>query len=355
MGDFFNVNGTSIVDSDNILYVKTVTADTFSFKGGNIGAGATNGYAVAGVQNGPPFSGPQALLAIQKVSFANDATSTYLTFPLGPNSEPNRRMSSAGIASLSHGYASGGYTVPAGYINNAMKFPFSSAVLSSNVANHMQQIRGRGGGAQSTTDGFNFGGFPNNSRNAIDKFPFATEASSAVGSINHPASPVGLYEVKGLSSVTHGYICGGVTYPFGYSNSIFKFPFSSSGNAADTADLAVGTEGGCTVPNSETGYYAGGSIAPNTITGLTNTIQQFNMITDANAVDTGDLDYTRRDGANASSATNGYVIGGSGVGGYPSNNEGLIMVDKFPFASGGNGTDVGDLPTTQGNAAGVQG
>ena len=355
MGDFFNVNGTSIVDSDNILYVKTVTADTLSFKGGNIGSGATNGYAMAGVVFGPPFSGPIAYTGIQKVSFANDATSQHFTFPSGPTAQPNRRMSSAGIASLSHGYASGGYTFPAGYINNAMKFPFSVAALSSNVVNHMEGIRGRAGGAQSQTDGFNFGGFPNDRRNAIDKFPFASEASSAVGSINHPASPIGLYEVKGLSSVTHGYICGGITYPFGYSNSIFKFPFSSNGNASDTADLAVATEGGCTVPNSEIGYYAGGSTAPNTVTGLTNTIQQFNMITDANAVDTGDLAYTRRDGANASSSINGYVIGGSGVGSYPSNNEGLSMVDKFPFASGGNGTDVGDLPSTQGNAAGVQG
>ena len=357
MNDFFKVNNTSFVDSDNILYVRTITADTLSFTGGGIGSAATAGYAAGGNQYGPPFQGPTALAAIQKVTFSNDATSTDLSYPAVPSpSTPNRRMSAGGISSFTDGYAVGGYTHPAGYQTSAMKFPFASA-SQSYITGVMVTPRGQGGAAQSITAGYNFGGFPNQSRGLIDKFPFSTDTGSAVGSINHPSPPgLGLYQVKGLSSHTHGYICGGITHPFGYNALLLKFPFSSDNSAAVSgASLAVGAEGVCAVPNSEIGYAAGGSTAPNSITGLTDTIQQFNMITEANAVDTGDLDYTRRDGAAASSATHGYVIGGSGIGGWPSNNEGLIMVDKFPFASGGNGTDIGDLPTTQGNASGAQG
>lgn len=61
-------------------------------------------------------------------------------------------------------------------------------------------------------------------------------------------------------------------------------------------------------------------------------INKFPFATDANATDVGDL-LSNREAAGQSSSTHGYVSGG-----YASN-----VIEKFPFASNGNSTDAADL------------
>jgi hypothetical protein len=87
---------------------------------------------------------------------------------------------------------------------------------------------------------------------------------------------------------------------------------------------------------SVSGYTSGGDT-------LTNIIDKFPFSSDGNATDVGDLSFLRRSAAGQSSSTNGYTSGGAAenpVGLYAN------LIDKFPFAADGNASDVGDL--TQG-------
>ena len=89
---------------------------------------------------------------------------------------------------------------------------------------------------------------------------------------------------------------------------------------------------------SVAGFTSGGS-APPTV----NVIDKFPFSTDSNATDVGDLTQSRAFTTGQSSSTHGYTSGGySG----PFN-----TIDKFPFATNGNASDVGDLSqATQQNA-----
>ena len=94
---------------------------------------------------------------------------------------------------------------------------------------------------------------------------------------------------------------------------------------------------------SNYGYASGGS-------GSSNVIEKFPFSSDANATDIGDLTVARNGAAGQSSTTHGYSAGGYQPSG-PSN-----VIDKFPFASdfSGTATDVGDLTSGKYYGAGQQ-
>ena len=71
--------------------------------------------------------------------------------------------------------------------------------------------------------------------------------------------------------------------------------------------------------------------------GDSDTIDKFPFASDANATDVGDLTVARGYVAGQSSTASGYTSGGFNA---------LNIIDKFPFASDANASDVGDL--TQG-------
>jgi hypothetical protein len=71
-----------------------------------------------------------------------------------------------------------------------------------------------------------------------------------------------------------------------------------------------------------------------------NIIQKFPFATDTNATDVGDLFQTRSVTSGQSSTTHGYNSGGPAP---PNTN----TIDKFPFAADTNATDVGDLTETK--------
>ena len=85
---------------------------------------------------------------------------------------------------------------------------------------------------------------------------------------------------------------------------------------------------------SVAGFSAGGNPGP----GFGNVIDKFPFSTDTNATDVGDITALLRDRAGQSSTTHGYNSGG----GPPAIN----TIDKFLFSTDTNATDVGDL--TQG-------
>ena len=90
------------------------------------------------------------------------------------------------------------------------------------------------------------------------------------------------------------------------------------------------------------GYTSGGYTDANS-----NVIDKFPFASDTNATDVGNLTVARRYPAGQSSSTYGYTSGGYSGG--VSN-----IIDKFPFASDTNATDVGDLTVARRYMAGQQ-
>ncbi len=81
-----------------------------------------------------------------------------------------------------------------------------------------------------------------------------------------------------------------------------------------------------------------------------NTIDKFPFSSDNNASDVGDLTLARSQCAGNSSSDNGYTSGGVDPGWARVN-----IIDKFPFVSDSNATDVGDIVRNNDGSAGHQG
>ena len=93
------------------------------------------------------------------------------------------------------------------------------------------------------------------------------------------------------------------------------------------------------------GYTSGGGGYSPPSPYLRNTIDKFPFASNANATDVGDLTQTREGSAGQSSTTHGYTSGGA----TPT----LVnTIDRFPFASNANATDVGDITRTVWRLAG---
>lgn len=86
------------------------------------------------------------------------------------------------------------------------------------------------------------------------------------------------------------------------------------------------------------GYASGGSIPPAPAPALSDTIDKFPFASDSNATDVGNLTVARNESTGQSSSVSGYNSGGAD----PSITN---VIDKFPFATDTNATDVGDLST----------
>ena len=198
---------------------------------------------------------------------------------------------------------------------------------------------------QGSVSGYTSGGLIPAFSNVIDKFPFAADANATdVGDLT-----VARQNVIGQSSDVSGYTSGG------NQTTIDKFPFASDGNATDVGDIGQSAARAAGQSSAENGYVtytwetAGAYPAPPT---YASHIEKFPFAADANATDVGDLSIERTytQGGNSSSV-NGYTPGG----GKPSPtapNLVLNTIDKFPFASDGNATDVGDLTVGRGGTGG---
>ena len=150
--------------------------------------------------------------------------------------------------------------------------------------------------------------------------------------------------VSNFPGTISGYTSGGSNPAQSPStlNVIDKFPFASDANATDVGDLTVDTTYAAGQSSDASGYTSGG-IAPTLTPPITNVISKFPFASDGNATDVGDLTVARRSEAGQSSDASGYTSGGS-----PTTN----VIDKFPFASDANATDVGDLTVARSFSAG---
>ena len=178
---------------------------------------------------------------------------------------------------------------------------------------------------QGSNYGYVSGGTP--SRNDIQKYSYTSDANGT----DSGDLTVGRYGPSGQSSTDYGYTSGGNGSP---SNGTFdKFPFASGGNASSVGSLATAQYASIGQSSSDNGYVSGGSNSKNVI-------QKFSFSTDGNSSDVGDLTVGRYYGAGQSSSDYGYTSGGN-LGPGLSNMSNVI--DKFPFSSDANATDVGDM------------
>ena len=194
--------------------------------------------------------------------------------------------------------------------------------------------------------GYTCGGDINNSSpmttNVIDRFAFAASANATdVGDL----SKIKAYCGAALSS-THGYTMGGWNYipgeaqPNGGLVDIDKFSFATgTQNASNIGDLTVLRF--TTVGNtSEThGYNVGGHAYPSDTPTDYNIIEKFPYATDSDATDVGDTVVTTnfRKGASSNSETHGYLANANTIAGY------YNQIQKYSFTTDGNTVDVADV------------
>ncbi len=240
------------------------------------------------------------------------------------------------------GYTSGGEIASLNYVNTIDKFPFAADGNATDVGDLTAPARRAAAGQSSAESGYTSGG-QSPILNTIDKFPFAANANATdVGDLTQArAAPAG------QSSDVSGYTSGGVTGPT-YVNTIDKFPFAANANATDVGDLTQERVNVAGQSSDVSGYTSGGldpGITPPPT--LVNTIDKFPFATDANATDVGDLTQSRFGPAGQSSTESGYNSGGV-LPAYAN------TIDKFSFAANANATDVGDLTQARLYAAGQQ-
>jgi hypothetical protein len=242
------------------------------------------------------------------------------------------------------GYASGG-GLPSGPSNVIDKFSFTSDANATDVGD-LTVARAVSAGQSSTSSGYASGGSEppaTGLSNVIGKFPFAADANATdVGDLT-----AARHSCAGQSSSTHGYASGGRTPP--YSNVIDKFSFASDANATDVGDTVSTLYGAAGQNSPSNGYISGGTFPPTDPEGFyVNVIQKFPFASDANATNIADLTIGKRNAAGQSSSESGYTSGGLN----PGDANAQISIDKFAFASDANATDVGDQLANRYGAAG---
>lgn len=268
---------------------------------------------------------------------------------------------SAGAATVSEGGGSSfslqgstyGYTGAigsphvGGYTTNYEKYAFAGGSNSA-VAGDLTVARTTfAAKASSAEHGYALGGDawgePSATKTTIDRFPFASDGDATdVGTLT-----VQTYDgVNGdVQTADAGYIGKAYGFPQDPGSEYYKYSFSSS------VSLAVGgsfTASNYRVYHSSSGnsstthgYINAGRVNPYNggSWGQSNMIEKFPFASEGDTTDVGDLTVGRYRQVGLNSTISGYTAGGAGA-------PALNVIDKFPFASDGNATDVGDLLST---------
>ena len=169
--------------------------------------------------------------------------------------------------------------------------------------------------------GYTAGGYAGGYNDTIDKFAFATSANAAdVANLTR-----GVYASGSFGSETHGYSCGGEYGPA--STRVEKWAFTSDANAVTLFDPPANSHAqGCWGTHSQTaGYISGGGVHAN--------MSKVTFASDSSSVDWGDSTSSPGSGSGCSSTTHGWNVQGM--------NQGII--DRFSFASNAGASDWGDL------------
>ena len=233
-----------------------------------------------------------------------------------------------------YGYCAGGYNLQSGaHRDEIQKYSFASDGNAIDVGNTLLEQHYRCG-ATGTTHGYTMGGTtgPTNTHGRVEKWPYASDTNSTlVGN---------LYLItSGTSSAcTAGYIfCASGSGATGSYDVICRTATASDADAIDWADTVnMGTHN--TAGNSSTthGYRSQGEggVSPHP---QSDDIEKYPFASQTNATDVGSLTIARYSAAAASSTDYGYIVGDT-----PNTGENMERIDRFAFASDGNATDHAD-------------
>ena len=139
-----------------------------------------------------------------------------------------------------------------------------------------------------------------------------------------------------------GYVSGTVLNNPG---TIDRFSFTSNGNATAVGTLSQARVESAGQSSKISGYTSGGRNGPSPSASLVNTIDKFPFASNGTATDVGNLSVIRRLVTGQSSLADGYISGGATPAA-------TNIIDKFPFAADANATDVGNLAQGRYGSAG---
>jgi hypothetical protein len=345
----YQISGTTVINDSSVTSFPTSisTTGSIAFSSNDTFQGTVAGYVSAGWSPSLYPTNPNGYFAsIQRTSFTSDGNSIVT----GALSRAVR--DGGGCSSDSNGYHVGGFNSnpTAGQIE---KFPFASNA-SSNVVG---QMNGWSHGVSCSSSipygyGYMMGGngsgqpnpqpypvTPDGYSNKITRFPFAIETNSTlmVGTLSVSKG----FGSNGHSSPLAGWAVGG----WGSANvaltNIEKYTYATDSNATSVGQLPTAKAGASGTSSSTYGYIAGGSTsqsAANTVA----TIYKWPFTSPGNATSVGQLTVGRYSGVIGTSST----ASGYNMGGQPSAADGgatCAVIDKFPFASDSNATSVGNL------------
>ena len=345
-----NEGGEKVLIADELQYEDSITissttntlpptyiTDYFAVATPYHNQGSTSGYNSGG---GPPFLGSlTGQNNITKFPFATDANASDV------GDLTQNRAFISGNSSDASGYASGGRGPNGNEVNTIDKFPFSADTNAADVGDLTQARNNSKTGNSSTASGYASGGDQTN--DTIDKFPFASDANATdVGDLAE-----GRNAAAGQNSTTHGYVSGGGGPASTEHMTIQKFPFATDTNATLTSQLLTMEKDQMAGQNSNTHGYVSGGRGPFSSDTFLSTIEKFSFSSDASAREIGDLTQARSQAAGQSSTANGYTSGGFFSPPDPGDKN---TIDKFPFATDANASDVGDLGQGRRTQAGQQ-
>jgi len=361
---------------DNVFYRKTYQGLNYGYYAG----GSPWPQAYAQAEGGVGTIGGND--AIRKYSFGSSAS----LIDVGDLTVGRVKGNAGGHSSEDYGYTSGGtraYTDPsnpfAPYsetisdgVDAIDKFAFTSDGNATDVGDLAEDRAGHSShsskwNAKGYLTGGNAAAPPYNISNApatttIQSFPFASDAGSTVstGTLNQGrgywSDPRG-----GNSSNSHGYTLGGTSPsnmpgPSGYYwlSTLEKFPFAIDEGGSQVGSGNTFHYSSFSSSSSQTHGYAAGIVghpftptpmpAPQVQT-LTNRIEKFPFSSDAQMSDVGDLAFNQAGGSGNSSTTHGFHVMGRVPIGAPSPGT-QYKVQKYSFASDANAVDHFDFSGT---------
>ena len=239
---------------------------------------------------------------------------------------------------ISYGYHAGGHREPP-VVNMIEKYSYTSDANSVDTTHDLLDACNYAAGSQTATYGYRAGGYPETDR--IDKYQFAGSSNSTnVGNMD-----VAKKGVCGASTTTYGFYAGGHASP--KLTYIGRYAFASDGNATQHGNLRTGVSHLNSVQSETHIFWFGGSNGSASL----NYIDRYDPAAGGTAADWADLDNISYECGSVSGETHGYRLGSIGDDGNWANSN---YIEKFPYASQTNATNIGDLTVARGYATASQ-
>ena len=349
--DLSNIDTTGVSAGQQAVYIAAnsrfefVSPDYEAVAGGGGGGAPSAPVVLLGQTSidiaGGRTTGNAVQLNIERLPISSDSNST----DVGELNAPSDPFATGSMSSETDGYYGGGpaYNPSTSSWNYFKKsFASTSGAVSASTTGYSNPTHGYSYGINADpSHGIWFGRNPAGGNSS--KFNYSSDSMSNPGWVTQD-SRFGLW-VNTSSSPTHGYLHSGS--PGGPAGSggggpgqaIDKFPFSTGGSLASVGSLTVTHYTGSGTQSDTHGYSYGGYTPTNT----QSAIDKFPFSSDTNSTDIAELSPSDQHaylsvGA-VGSATHGYSCGGSDR--IANTIYGDII--KFSFSSDSNGVDIGQL------------